>query len=136
MTKKELREYIWMKKNIDVLEERLLEMETAAVKITQHYSSEPTGKGGTPKGLDPAVIRIIEIKDQLSIELKKLYEFSMKIETAILKLPTKEQYLIRRRYINGKRLEEIGEEMNYSLPQINRIHGKALKELYDQDDTK
>lgn len=136
MTKEELREYIWIKKNIDVLEERLLEMETAAVKITQRYSSEPAGKGGTPKGLDPAVIRIMEIKDQLNVELKKLYEFSMKIETAILKLPRKEQYLIRRRYINGEGLEEIGKEMHYSLAQINRIHGRALKMIYEQHDTK
>lgn len=136
MTKEELREYIWIKKNIAILEERLIEMQEAAVRITQHYSAEPTSKGGIPKGLDPAVIKIMDIKKQLSQELKRLYEFSMRIEAAILKLPTREQCLIRLKYVSGKGLEEISEEMNYSLAQINRIHGKALSMLYSQDDTK
>ena len=50
MTKKDLCELFWMKKNISRLEERLFELETKATQITTRLSKEPKG---TPINVEP-----------------------------------------------------------------------------------
>ena len=48
----------------------------------------------------------------------------------------REAYLIRLRYLELKRWEEICVEMNYSWKHIHRIHSDALMLLAKKDDTK
>ena len=53
----------------------------------------------------------------------------VEIETLINKLPTREQYLVRARYMEKKTWEQIAVEMCYSWPQVHRIHSNALRIL-------
>ena len=41
MNKQKLKEYTWIKKNIDHLEIELLSLESRATKVTPHISDEP-----------------------------------------------------------------------------------------------
>ena len=51
------------------------------------------------------------------------------IEDAITGLPPQERQLMRLRYIDGLRWEQIAVELNYSYRQVLRIHGYALHKM-------
>lgn len=129
MTKKELQEYYWIDKNIENLEEKLLELESQAVKITSRISNEPRGTSKNTDRMAGIVAEIIEVKNTIEVELKKAYYLLNKIEKSIDALPPKEKYLMRKRYIECCNWEEICVDMSYSEQHIHRLHCKALKLL-------
>lgn len=130
MTKKELLEYYWTKKNIEKLEEKLLEIDTQLRRVTARYTLVVT-RGGTKDILGELIAKKIAVEEEINKKLQYSYELLRKIENAIKALPQREQHLIRARYIDGKKWREICEEMHYSWRQIHRIHKKALEKLKD-----
>ncbi|HGU6173195.1 TPA: sigma factor-like helix-turn-helix DNA-binding protein [Escherichia coli] len=132
MTKKELSEYYWTKKNIEKLEEKLLEIDAQLTRVTTRYTLVLT-KNGSKDILGELIAKKIEIEEEINKKLKKGYELLRKIENAIKILPQREQHLIRARYIECKKWAEICEEMHYSWPQVHRIHNKALDKLKKHD---
>lgn len=128
MTKKDLQEYYWLKGNIKKLEDRLVELETRATKTNVTLSNMPKGLAYS-YGLTDIVIEIVEIKRQINSQLTKSYGQILRIENAIERLPEKEKYLIRARYIECKHWEQIAVDMNYSWQHIHRLHSEALTRL-------
>jgi DNA-directed RNA polymerase specialized sigma subunit len=129
MTKKDLYELFWMKKNINRLEEKLLELENKATQITTQLSKEPKGTNSVEDKLGETVSKIVDLQNEINDQLKIYYKKVRYIEKAIEKLPPREALLIRLRYLDQKRWEEICVEMNYSWRQIHYIHAEALKML-------
>lgn len=129
MTKKDLYELFWMKKNINRLEEKLLELENKATQITTQLSKEPKGTNSVEDKLGEIVSKIVDLQNEINDQLKIYYKKVRYIEKAIEKLPPREALLIRLRYLDQKRWEEICVEMNYSWRQIHYIHAEALKML-------
>lgn len=129
MTKKNLYELHWMKKNIKALEERLAELRTYAEKITTQLSKSPGSKNTSHDKLGDVVTQIVELQNEINYELGRMYAKEKEILKAIEKLPQREACLIRLRYIESLSWERICVEMNYSWRQIHRIHGDALKML-------
>jgi len=128
MTKHELQQYRWIQKNINRLEERLLELETEATRITTQLTWEPKGTGSTDK-LSTLVAQIVDTRDEINRQLREAYSRQMAIEAAIDKLPEREKYLVRARYIELHSWEQIAVDMAYSWQHIHRIHSRALKML-------
>lgn len=129
MTKKELHELFWMKKNIKRMEEKLIELEAKATQITTQLSKEPKGTNSVEDKLGETVSKIVDLQNEINDQLKIYYKKVRYIEKAIEKLPPREALLIRLRYLDQKRWEEICVEMNYSWRQIHYIHAEALKML-------
>lgn len=130
MTKKELQEYRWIKRNIQRLEDRLLELETEATKQTTQLTQDPiSGSGYNKDRMTDVVAMIIPVRDRINQQLEKSYELVVKIEKAIETLPEREKYLVRARYIDGVAWERICVDMGYSWRQVHRIHSDALKML-------
>lgn len=129
MTKKDLQQLYWIKRNIQQLENKLLELETSATRITTQLTKEPRSTSSTEDKLAEIVCKIVEVQEQINEELKKSYDYMAKIEKAIEALPPREAHLIRLRYLELKSWESICVEMNYSWRQIHRIHSDALKLL-------
>lgn len=129
MTKKDLYELFWMKKNINRLEEKLLELENKATQITTQLSIESKGTNSVEDKLGETVSKIVDLQNEINDQLKIYYKKVRYIEKAIEKLPPREALLIRLRYLDQKRWEEICVEMNYSWRQVHRIHSDALKLL-------
>lgn len=77
--------------------------------------------------------KIVEVQEEINRQLQKSYELMAKIEKAIEKLPEREKYLIRARYIDCKSWEQIAVDMSYSWRQIHYIHANALKLLSSAD---
>lgn len=128
MTKHELQQYRWIQKNISRLEERLLELETEATRITTHLTKEPKGTSSTDK-LSTLVAQIVDTRNEINRQLREAYSRQIAIEAAIDKLPEREKYLVRARYVEQKTWEQICVDMNYSWKHTHRIHARALKML-------
>lgn len=129
MTKKDLQALYWTKRNIQQLENRLLELETEVTTITTQLTHEPKGPRKLEDRQSELVIKIIEIQEEIHRQLQRAYDYMAKIEKAIEALPAREAYLIRLRYLELKSWEEIAVEMKYSWRQVHRIHSDALKLL-------
>lgn len=128
MTKKELQEYIWIKANIEKLEDRLFELETTATNVTTKLSDMPKGDTNKDK-MSNIVCKIIELQEDINDEVLRGYQKMEEIEAAIKQLEEREKMLIRLRYIHGMKWEKICVEMNYSWRQIHYIHKDILKKL-------
>lgn len=128
MTKDELNEFHWIKRNIDKLEEKLLELEAAATRVTTKLTHEPKG-GSFGDSLSDIVSSIMATQEEINRNVKRMYDCMRDIENAIAVLTPREAYLMRLRYLDLKTWESICVDMNYSWKHIHRIHSAALKKL-------
>ena len=81
----------------------------------------------------PRQQRYIEALEKLSAEYEQtaaeLAELSAEVERAVRQLTPTLGELIRLRYIDGKKWEDINDEMHISSTTSKRIHHDALKRL-------
>lgn len=129
MTKKELHELYWIKRNIKQMEAKLIELETSATKITTQLTSEMKSGVSSQDKLGDVVSKIVDLQDEINAQLRRYYERVNYIERAVEALPSREAFLIRLRYLEQMSWEHICIEMNYSWRQIHYIHSEALKML-------
>lgn len=77
--------------------------------------------------------RYIEALEKLSAEYEQTAaewaELSAEVERAVRQLPPTLGELIRLRYIDGKKWEDINDEMHISSTTSKRLHHSALKRL-------
>lgn len=66
---------------------------------------------------------LVELKDQMEKRIRIRREITRKIESM---RDETEKTVLRLRYIQWLRWEQIAERMGYSLRNITKIHGKAL----------
>jgi RNA polymerase sigma factor (sigma-70 family) len=131
MTKYDLMQYQWILKNIEKLEEKLLEIDTQLQRITTRYTLVSVSRTGSRDVMGELIVKKIEVEEEINRKLQESYRKLREIERAIEKLDEKEKLLMRLRYICGKSWGEICDEMNYSWKQIHRIHKQALDKLKD-----
>ncbi|MCO1599766.1 hypothetical protein [Desulfosporosinus nitroreducens] len=132
VTKQELREYYWIRRNITKQEYKLMELGAAATKITTQLKNKHdaiVGKGNTSDKVGDAVADIEAARKKLAEQIAESTKVLMKIEEAIKALPARECYLIRTRYIELLSWEQIAVDMNYSWQHIHKIHAEALRLL-------
>ena len=131
MTKERLRQYQPLKREKDMLEEKLTEFEsTMTSPRLQKLDGMPHGQ---PQGgglMDMLVEQHLALKNLYANKLRELNETLLDIETAIESLTdATERNLMRLRYIDGLKWEEITLAIGYSWQQTHRIHARALEKL-------
>lgn len=131
MTKYELMQYRRILKNIEKLEEKLLEINTQLQRITTCYTLVSVSRTGGRDVMGELIVKKIEVEEEINRKLQESYRKLNEIEKAIEKLDEREKLLMRLRYIQGKSWAEICDEMGYSWRQIHRIHKEALDKLKD-----
>jgi len=126
MTKQRLQEYIWLKKSIKQLEDRIEEIDTILTKTTGTLSDMPRNK--TPRDFTNELLaKKIDLQNKLKKRaIKCLIELD-EVDSAIANLPQREESIFRLRYLEGKKWEDICLALEYSERQCHRIHGEALK---------
>ncbi|NNG67331.1 sigma factor-like helix-turn-helix DNA-binding protein [Caldanaerobacter subterraneus] len=125
-------QYRWILKNIEKLEEKLLEIDAQLQRITTRYTLVSVSRTGSRDVMGELIIKKIRIEEEINEKLQESYEKLKEIEKAIEALDEKEKLLMRLRYIHGKSWMEICNEMHYSWAQVHRIHGEILKKLKDE----
>ncbi len=131
MTAKEyLERYRHLKADIDSKTEQLKELRTLAESVA--HSSGTGCSGETSDKVGKTVAKIVDMENDISCQIEKLFELKNKIEGTIAKVdnPVLRQ-LLTLRYINGKNWEQISVDLTYSRMQIYRLHEKALKKVKD-----
>lgn len=127
--KQELREY---RDNIKYIEEKqndAEELRTTIEKVTPNLSGMPSGKGDNldKAPLEEGLDRIKEIEKDCNKKLQELLLKKFIVENKIDKLEQPYKSILYLRYIRGKTLNKISDEMGYSYVHICRMHGDALK---------
>lgn len=93
------------------------------------FSDMPRAAGGSDK-IQTTVEKITEIEEKLDHEIDALVDLRNRIEAAVEKLEDgRLRDVMRYRYIDGMKWEQIAVEMHYSYMQVCRLHGKALLEI-------
>lgn len=131
MTKERLRQYQQLKREKDMLEEKLEELESAMTSPRiQKLDGMPQGQPQGGSLMDLLVEQHLALKNLYASKLRELNDTLLDIETAIESLtdPT-ERNLMRLRYIDGLRWEEVTVAIGYSWQQTHRIHARALERL-------
>ena len=136
MTKERLRNYQTIKREREQLRHQLEEVE-AALYYPKIPRLDATPGGGTPKETNPQealAIHHIELLERYKAKMAELAEEQLTIETAIEPLEPTARMLLRYRYIDGLKWEEVCCRMNYSWRQVHRLHGDALSKLRGSDE--
>ena len=131
MTKQDLKQYIWIQRNIEKLEQRIEELHAIATRQTTFPKTDADAIHGTgyQDRQGEVLAELVDLQRELEEQLQKAFQIQLAIEKAIERLPEREKYLIRARYIEGKTWEQIAVDMGYAWAQVHRVHAKALKML-------
>ena len=79
--------------------------------------------------LELMVARHIELQERYEAKIAEMTKEMLLIEAAIDALDPTARMLLRYRYLDGLKWEEVCVRMNYSWMQTHRIHANALNQL-------
>lgn len=134
MTKERLRNYQKIKKEREQIRHQLEEVEAALFyPKVQHMTGMPSHHTeGNPQ--EDLAIHHIELQERYRAKLEELAAEQLAIETAIESLEPTQRMLLRYKYIDGLKWEEVCVRMNYGWTQIHEHHGRALKQLREKSE--
>ena len=128
--KEQLKAYIQDKKKLKSLNRQKEELEEKIKSVKAIlYSDMP--KGSAKKtDLSDYMIKLERMDERIDNKIKNLNDGFLSIEEAIFGLKDgDESEIMRMKYIEGKKWNEISKERKYSLRQVHNIHGEALKNI-------
>lgn len=100
-----------------------------ATRVTPVYSDMPRGDGGGDKLLD-AVQHIADLDAEINREIDRLVALRQRIEQSIAGVHDERlRDILRRRYIDGDRMEQIAVDLCLDYRWVRRLHARALAKL-------
>lgn len=132
MDKRTLKSYLSLCREIEILRQEQAALLNGGLGAVSN-DGLPHGSGVADPTADIAA-RAASIAAELSQKLNECIELRLRIEHAVNSLnEPRERELMRRRYIEGQRWEQVAYEMNYSIDHIWRLHGMVLGKLRMQE---
>ena len=130
MTKEELMQYGSIELEVKQLKERIEYLEEKKTSIkSQVITDMPTG-GGERTDILTLITKIEDSQIELIQKQSKLVDIMESIEHTIDGLEdSTERLILRSRYLQCKKWEQICVELNYSWRQIYRLHSNILKKI-------
>lgn len=134
MTKERLRQYQTIKKEREQLRHQLEEIEAALYypKIQRLDSMPGARSEGNPQ--EDLAIHHLELQDRYRKKMEELAAEQLAIEEAIETLEPMYRMLMRYRYIDGLKWEEVCIKIGYSWTQTHEHHGRALNQLRREEE--
>ena len=103
--------------------------EELAVRISPVYSDMPRG-GGNGDKLTEAVQRIVDLEAEIDRDIDRLVDLRQWIERNIDAVEdTRLRDILRRRYVDGDRIEKIAVDMMLDYRWVRRLLTRALRDL-------
>ena len=125
-----LAQYQSIRKEIIEIKDRINQIRYNAMHPTcPQITDMPRASGYSNDGMVRIVIQIEELTELYMAKQIELNDLCIEIEKEIAGLESLERRIIRLRYFEGLTWEEIGNTVDYSTAQLNRIHRKILEKL-------
>lgn len=123
--KKKLKSYIHANDKINDLIDEIELLRSKALKVTPTLSDMPKGSGSSDKS--GVIDKYLDMVSDLEREIKRLYETKREVEYLISTVDdwTVER-VMRLRYIDGMKWEDICCKINYSWQGVHNLHNKGL----------
>ena len=117
----------------DGINAKLMQVEDLRSKA-QTVSGGNSGSSGGAHSSQPydrigeSTAKIVDLEREINEEIDRLVDIQREIRKAIAAVPEERlRTLLEYKYLNCMTLEEIAVRMDYSYPQICRLHGRALQ---------
>lgn len=129
MTKEDLIKYHKVKQEIFQIKEKLAEIEETYTQVKAMKIDGLPKSRSVNDYIADAIIKIEELKDVYNKKISQILEFQIRIENAIDELEPEERILIRKRYIDGLKWEEVCQELNISWRTAHRLNKKIMEKI-------
>lgn len=130
MTKTELLTYKNIKSELQDIDKRISELRSEARSPKGvRYSDMPRGRGEPISAQQRYIEQLEELSQMYEEKKSELVKTQIAVERAISSLPSELRLLMRYRYIDGLRWEDVNEKMHISHMTSVRMHKAALKKL-------
>ena len=128
--KKQLEDLNQSKRRIRNLRNELKELLELGTLPKHSDYNLPSGKGGHPSSpQEKYLIKMEELKEKINMAIENALRIEHDFLDSIDSLDTLSQNLLMERYMQGKSLQKIIREFNYSESHIYRIYNKAFEDL-------
>lgn len=133
MTKQDyLKQYLNKWYEIEQIEREMEQLRSRTERITCVIDGMPHGAKG--KGFAPAADRIMELQKILERQVLEAIDMRLEIERELGSVAdSREQTVLKYRYINGYTFETIAEMMNLSDRWVRIIHSQAIKNFHTDE---
>lgn len=123
-----LSRYVMLCEEIETLEAERKSLRQGCVGAVDTARLQRSKGRADPTASVPEQVE--KIAERIDKQLNRCMKLRNEIEMAINSLddPT-ERLLMRKRYIEGKRWEQVAVEMSYTFRHIIRMHGKILQKM-------
>jgi outer membrane PBP1 activator LpoA protein len=110
--------------------EQLQSLRYLATKASAVLTTDPISSTRNVHGMEDVIIKIADLKSEISADLCQLVDTKHEIVTVIKCVENNElQTLLELRYLCFKNWEQIAVEMHLDLRWIHRLHNRALNEI-------
>ena len=110
--------------------EQLQSLRYLATKASAVLTTDPVSSTRNVHGMEDVIIKIADLKSEISADLCQLVDTKHEIVTVIKCVENNElQTLLELRYLCFKNWEQIAVEMHLDLRWIHRLHNRALNEI-------
>ena len=134
MVKEKLRRYGDRRRELRQIRRMLAELEA---RMTAPRAQALTGTPGSPSRdpdkLTGLVARAEELRGQYRRCIEELTAAQLEVERLIETLEPREREILRLRYIDGAKWEDICVILSYSWRQVHRAHSAALQKLEEAE---
>ena len=130
MTAKEyLSQYKDLNDSINAKLEQVGELRRKAQTVSSG-SSDGTHSSTPRDRIGEITARIVDLEHEINEDIDRSIDLQREIRAAIATVPeVRLRTLLEYKYINLLTLDETAVRMNYSYPQICRLHGRALESV-------
>lgn len=130
-------EFLNQVRKLDQLIDAMLAERERLISIATDISARPldgmpfNNTGVVSQKMQNAVINLVMLEQELNKLIDNYVDYKQQVVSALEKLSANEYGVLHRYYIRYMTLEQIAEDMGYSVRQIIRIKKISLKNLED-----
>lgn len=134
ISKSDLQNYRSLVLELEDLKERIIRKESQITSARiQVLTGMPRGGNTEDDQMGSVIAALEEMKNEYVERLIQIESLQLKIETEIKKLGSIERLVIRWRYFDSLRWNEICARLDKSWKQVRLIHERSLRKLAQQN---
>lgn len=129
MTAKEyLNQAYYLNRTIEVKTKRAERLKALATSCSTNLSDMPKSPNHAKSPMEEALVKLLDLQDEIAKDIKKFVELNRKIAEAIRTVNDIEvEYVLEERYLNFRKWEDIVSSMDLSHDRVFYLHRKGLK---------